>query len=217
MCETRPIAKRKEEKLLTSKRMSVLVQDLEQVFPIVDQWKFTGWEVKGNEYWHQSPFPTSLPQHLDFTLPAQSPAFPPASWPMNDMEGTQQWLESGPATLHFSSQSTQPQHMSSLLMGCLDWGSIHLTRLTPPHTHQHPSSFPRLWEFQWFWSFSSFLLETDWGTDLKKPHLLNHTECYVLMKHDGFCNHQGISHKHPFPLMQSSAVTLNGSEKQYKT
>lgn len=36
-CETRPIAKRKEEKLLMSKRRSVLVQDLEQVFPILDQ------------------------------------------------------------------------------------------------------------------------------------------------------------------------------------
>lgn len=49
ICETKPIAKRKEEKLLMSKKMSVLVQDLKQVFPILDQWKFTGWKVKRNE------------------------------------------------------------------------------------------------------------------------------------------------------------------------
>lgn len=39
----------------------------------------------------------------------------------------------------------------------------------------------------------------------------------VLCFDDGFCNHQGISHKHPFSLMQSWVVTLSGSEKQYKT
>lgn len=37
ICETKPIAKSKEEKLLMSKKRSALVQDLKQVFPILDQ------------------------------------------------------------------------------------------------------------------------------------------------------------------------------------
>lgn len=51
----------------------------------------------------------------------------------------------------------------------------------------------------------------------EKNTCLNQAECDVLMEHDGFCSHQGTSHKHLFPLMQSRAVALSRSEKQYNS
>lgn len=117
-------------------------------------------------------------------------------------------------TLHFPSHSTQPQHE---LMGCLDRGSVHSTRLAPPHT---PASFlppPKTLTASVILVIFQLSARNRLRNRPEKKTCLNHSECYVLMKHDGFCNHQGISHKHPFPLMQSWAITLSGSEKQYKT